>query len=345
MKKIFFSINIFLFPLFAFSQLLSAPVQMDKGLQKIIGEVSKNRTMILPYGDKNLLQQYDDNWKFYNTKNTNENSIKNPRFDSLVGQLDIFFQSDFENKARAKTTVSYVGNSVLFLPHFAIPTSTSKKKKSIEIRCSKFISEKDFTTYSVVFSGIDDCTNCEYTVKRTQNILISVNRDNKIVDKLLIGNVEGNDLGLYRLYFYIDPNKIIHLKDFSSDELEDGFLNYEQYQILPNGSFARYYADDGVVKNNTEQGTANEHKRDGKWIEKKQNYNIDLSNNKNFKDNYTWLEAIYKNGVPVGQWNYYKLLQKYDDKGHAILSSRKKGKLLYIENYSNGVLKKKLFVK
>jgi hypothetical protein len=337
MKKIFFSVNIFLFPLFALSQLLSAPIQMDKGLQKVIGELSKKRTMILPYGDKNLFQQYDDNWKFYNTKNT--------QFDSLVGQLDNFFRSDFENKGRARTTVSYVNNSVLFLPHFLIPTLTSKKKKNIEIGCSKLISEKDFSIYSIVFSGMVDCANCEYTVKRTQNILISVNRDNKIVDKLLIGSVEGNDLGLYRLYFYIDPNKIIHLKDFSSDELEDGFLNYEQYQILPNGSFTRYYTDNGFVKNSNEQGVVHESKRNGKWIEKKQNYNIDLSSNKNFKDNYTWVEATYKNGVPIGQWNYYKLLQKYDDRGYAIVSTRKKGRLLYIENYLNGILKTKVFVK
>ncbi len=345
MKKIFFSINIFLFPLFALCQLLSAPIKMDNGLQKIIEQANKNSLINLPYGDKNLLQQYNNTWKIYNTKNIQDSNIKILQFDSLVGQLDIFFYNDFEDKARVRKTVSYTTNSVLFIPHFAMPAAKSIKAKNIEIRCSKLFSGRDFSTYSIVFSGADDCANCEYIVKRTQNILISVNRDNKIVDKLLIGNIEGNDLGLYRLHFYIDRNKIIHLKDFSSDELEDGFLNYELYQILPNGSFTRYYSVDGFVKNNTEQGMVIERKRDGKWIEKKQNYNIDLSSYKKFKDNYTWLEAIYKNGIPTGQWNYYKLFQKNDDNGHAILSSQKKGKLLYVENYSNGILTKKQFVK
>jgi hypothetical protein len=345
MKKIFFSLCTYLLPLVAFCQLVATPIKIEDGLQRIMSQANKKTALSLPYGDNNLLQQYDNAWKFYNTSKPQNDNSAMLRFDSLIGELDRFFYNDIDFRTRAIGKVSYSNNMFLFAPHFKVRDSVKMHLKKIEIKCAKLFEEKTFTTYSITFSGNIDCNNCEFVVKQTQNILININKDNKILDKLLIGNIEGNDLGRYRLYFYIDTQKIIHLKDFSSDELEDGFLNYEQYQILPNGSFTRYYTADGVVKSNNEQGVVNESKRDGKWIEKKQNYNIDLSNYKNFKDNYTWLEATYKNGIPLGQWNYYKLLQKYDDKGHAIVASRKKGKLLYIENYSNGLLTKKQFIK
>ncbi len=345
MKKLLFFIYPFLLSLTAFSQLLLSPIKMDNSLQEIIQQTNKNTCVTLPYGNKNLLQQYEGTWQFYNTSKTQNGNEKSVKFDSLIGRLDGNFYTDIDNKVRVTGNVSYANNIFLFVPQFRVSDSIKRNDKKVEVKCIKLFSEKAFTTYSITFSGNEDCKNCEFVVKQHQNILINVDKENRVVDKLLIGNIEGNDLGRYRLYFYVDDKKIIHLKDFSSDELEDRHLSYEQYQILPNGIFARYYSADGVVKSNNENGMVNENRRDGKWVEKKQNYNIDLNNYKNFKDNYTWLEANYKNGIPIGQWNYYKLVQMYDDSGYAIVSTRKKGELIYTENYINGKLKKKSFIK
>jgi hypothetical protein len=344
MRKIFFSIYTFLLPMVAFCQLIGAPIKIDNSLQKIIEKANVRIPEGLPYGDKDLLQQYDNTWKFYSTSKTqNNNNTISLKFDSLISKLDRFFYDDIDGKNRTEGTMSYTNNMFLFAPHFKVANIIKTQNKNVQVKCIKLFDNVSFTTYSITFNGNKDCNNCEYVVKQTQNILVNINKENRIIDKLLIGNIEGNDLGRYRLYFYLDGKKTIHLKDFSSDELEDGFLNYEQYQILPNGIFARYYEKDGFVKSNTEQGIVSNNRREGKWIEKKQNENIDLNKSNKYKDNYSYLEAIYKNGIPIGEWKYYKLLQYYNNIGQPIFASRKKGVLVYKEIFENGKLKQRKF--
>ncbi|UHO39651.1 hypothetical protein H5J24_06115 [Chryseobacterium capnotolerans] len=82
------------------------------------------------------------------------------------------------------------------------------------------------------------------------------------------------------------------------------------------------------------------HTKDGKWIEYKSNSSIDIQKYPEFTDPYT-LEAEYKNGLPAGIWTFYKLLQKYNEEtGKPIITTRKKGQLIYTEVHKDGMLKK-----
>ena len=239
MKKLLVIICISYLPLFAVSQFLPTPIKMDNSLQKIIFNANKNAPLNLPYGDKNIFFTYLPTWKNYyiSKKENSKDTTKNFLLDSLVSLLDQFFYADVNNENRIEDSITYLKNQFLFIPNFKPTASKKNYDKNIAIKCIKILSEKSYTLYSIIFSGNQYCNNCEFVVKQTQNVLISINNKNKVIDKLLIGNIEGNDLGRYRMYFYIDEKKIIHLKDFSSDELEDGILQYKKYKILPNGHF------------------------------------------------------------------------------------------------------------
>lgn len=144
--------------------------------------------------------------------------------------------------------------------------------------------------------------------------------------------------------FHIDKNYIISLRDYEFGESPFVLKPIRKYQILPSGKFSRYYDKDGFYKSDEEQGMVKNHHKEGKWIEFKPNSSIDLQKYPEFTDPYTYLEAEYKNGLPVGKWKFYKLLQKYNEEtGEPIIKTRKKGQLIYTETYKNGISEKKEF--
>ena len=143
--------------------------------------------------------------------------------------------------------------------------------------------------------------------------------------------------GGYNKFFYIDENAIIHIKYFMGDEIYTHFTRYLKYKISPQGNFIRYYAQNGMFSSDEERGLVKNHTREGVWIEMRRNEYVSLS--RNFEDSYTYLEAHYKDGLPVGVWRFYKLEREYDEEsGRPVLSSRRKGELLYTETYENGRL-------
>ncbi|MBC8643166.1 hypothetical protein H9W95_00790 [Flavobacterium lindanitolerans] len=64
-------------------------------------------------------------------------------------------------------------------------------------------------------------------------------KDGKVIDKLPVSYLNGSDLGQSARYFYIDSDRIIHLKDFKSDEEGVTFAEYLKYKITPDGKFAK----------------------------------------------------------------------------------------------------------
>lgn len=148
----------------------------------------------------------------------------------------------------------------------------------------------------------------------------------------------------YNTLFNIDRNHIITLQDYEFTESPFTLQPLQKYQLLPSGKFARYYDRDGLYKSDLEQGMVKNHTKEGKWIEYQSNSSIDQQKYPEFTDSYTYLEAEYKNGKPDGTWKFYKLLQNYnEDTGKPILSTRKKGKLIYTEIYKDGALEKREF--
>ena len=63
-----------------------------------------------------------------------------------------------------------------------------------------------------------------------------------------------------------------------------------------------------------------------------------------YSHRYTYLEANYHKGLPIGIWKFYKLDYQEKPDGSADLSSAKKGKLLYTETYKDGELVERKFV-
>ncbi|MGB3104131.1 hypothetical protein [Sphingobacterium siyangense] len=175
--------------------------------------------------------------------------------------------------------------------------------------------------------------------------LISVKNGNPVDVKRIYLYHEG-EMGFtnYTL-FYIDKNFIISLRDYEFNENPFRQKPVYQFQLLRNGVFVRYYAQNGLYKTDEEQGSIKNHHKDGNWIEFKANRYVDLQEYPSFTDSYTYLEARYKGGLPDGKWKCYKLLQEYNEEtGEPIINTRKRGPLVYTELYKNGVLEKREYV-
>ncbi len=179
--------------------------------------------------------------------------------------------------------------------------------------------------------------------RNQENIFLVSLKENSIHESLRIYSNFVGEFGFKdSRFFYIDKDGIINIRDYSQEEGKPQISNIMKYQVTPQGKFIRYYDKDGSFKNEEEQGIVKNHTREGKWVEMKPNYFID---SKNYQDNYTYLEAQCKDGLPIGEWRFYKLEQDYNDNGEPIFSTRKKGELLYTETYKDGELLERKFVK
>ncbi|AZA84387.1 hypothetical protein C1637_05965 [Chryseobacterium lactis] len=216
---------------------------------------------------------------------------------------------------------------------------------------NKNVNEKDriamasdflcFGDYSLYFMA--DYNTIRYAEPFIEKIYLVSTKGGKLIDMKRIYLHHEGEMGFanYTL-FNIDKNYIISLQDYEFSENPFQVKPLQQYQILPSGRFARYFDKNGSYKNEEEQGMVKNHKKEGKWIETKANSSIDLQQYPEFTDPYTYLEAEYKNGLPSGTWKCYKLLQQYNEKtGEPIVNTRKKGRLIYTEMYTDGVLKKR----
>ncbi|MFD2907375.1 hypothetical protein ACFSX9_01365 [Flavobacterium ardleyense] len=193
---------------------------------RAIGENSiqkhqKHKKIVLPYGDKDLLYAFPKEWT----------SGKKAQ-DSIYNKLQFFVFEDENDSLRESINLSYLDAKLYLDTKFVL----SNQKENIEFKTSKLFFSNNFEVFSIIYKGKIDCGNCEFPESQIQNMLVSMS-NNKIIDKLLISSVVGNDLGQSTRYFYIDTEKTIHLKDFNSDEEGTTFLDYSKYKINNNGKF------------------------------------------------------------------------------------------------------------
>ncbi|WP_309609319.1 hypothetical protein [Flavobacterium sp.] len=344
MKKLFYIIILIIF-IFG-NRIYSQKIQNQSD---IIKSLANSTTIKLPYGDKNVLYKFPEKWDI--SRLTKQKKDKqNVDTDSVFNILNAFTYQDLEYSKRKSIVTQYPANKIFLEPDFIISDSVKKFNKNIEFRSLKVLSKTKFSLFSIMFKGDIDCNKCEFVEHQTQNVLLTIGKDNIIKDKLLISYINGSDLGQASRFFVIDTKEIIHQKSFKSDELGVTFTGYEKYQINENGNFIRYYEKNGNFKTDTELGFVKNNKRQGKWIEIKENkylYNWVKSqkDKKDYPDYYTYMEANYKDGLAIGEAKFFKLIQKYDQNGQPILSSRKKGKLIYTETFDNGKIKDRKFLK
>ncbi|UKB82360.1 hypothetical protein LF887_15250 [Chryseobacterium sp. MEBOG06] len=224
----------------------------------------------------------------------------------------------------------------VFLP---FSKNVSEKYDLIKI-ASHHLCYKDYTLYFMaVYNTV------RYADPFIEKIYLVSTKEGKLIDMKRIYLNHQGEMG-YANYtlFNIDKNHIISLQDYEFTESPFTLKPLQKYQILSSGKLARYYDHDGPYKNNEEQGVVKNHSKEGKWTESKPNGYLDLQKYPEFTDPYTYVEAEYKNGLPDGTWKFYKLLQQYNEEtGEPILSTRKKGPLIYTEMYKEGVLEKREF--
>lgn len=237
-----------------------------------------------------------------------------------------------------------IKKNLLLLPEeydVLLPFAENFNEKYDQIKiASQFLCYRNYTIHFVaVFNAI------RYTTPFIEKIYLVSTKDNKPVDMMRIYLHHEGEMGFsnYTL-FNIDKNYIISLQDYEFTEYPFKLKPLNKYQVLHSGKFSRYYDHDGPYKDNEEQGLVKNHLKEGKWIEFKLNSDVDLKKYPEFTDSSTYLEAVYKNGLPTGKWTFYKLLQRYSEEtGEPILNSRKKGQLIYTETYREGMLEKREF--
>lgn len=195
----------------------------------VVKAISDSPQIQLPYGDKDVLYEFPADWTFSKTTVVQ---------DSLYNKLSRFLFEDIENPARNTFKSDYPEAKALLAKEFVPSAEVKNKKAKVEFKSAKVFDEKKIQIISVVYQGKIDCPTCEYPESQTQNVLVSV-KDGKIIDKLPISYSNGSDLGQSTRYFFIDSNKVIHLKDFNSDESGVTFAGYSKYQVSPEGKFIR----------------------------------------------------------------------------------------------------------
>jgi len=264
----------------------------------------------LPIGNKLLLTNFPDKWEF-DPEAPEENKYQNlseslyKYTDSLLYHTDYLIAKDSSNCQMFSANKYYN-----YYDHYTEYNFSRNIKKTISVPVARLAHQNSIK--DVVF---------EIEVNPSGSSFINIKT---LGEK---GNdIDGKNIGyiknVYKLthsgkYFYIDENRIIHVKHFLSIDNQTTKNYAEKFQILSSGKIVRYFDKDiGDYKSESETGKVKNHTQDGKWIE--------IKNNK-YVGEYTYLESNYKEGIPVGVWKFYNSVDKIT----------KGTKLLMIENYSD----------
>ncbi|MWP50363.1 MULTISPECIES: hypothetical protein [unclassified Gilliamella] len=283
-----------------------------------------------PIGDKHVLYPFATHWEHAETENEHSGSEK--AFDELAGNLDK--QSQSEQSYSITLTIENL-KQVFNIPYDIYSDIIDDiLKQEIKVHVEKLANSPHFDLFLLTTESLDlKCNPCEYESKFTLQTIISISAD-KIIDKLVVAYKYGSDIGRSYRFFYYNKEKII-IRELEHDEINSFASEITTYQLSSQGKFIRYYDENGPFQNQEEQGLVQNHTREGLWIEMKPN---------GYSHNNTYLEAEYKNGLPVNIWKFYQLEQQYNELNEPILSTRKKGKLLYTETYKDGELVERKFV-
>lgn len=301
-------------------------VKQKKPLSNIIEEMVVDS---FPIGQKNILS--------FNTPMVIIPNEENQKYLDTVYNIN----SSYNFLKNYKTTQHFnprILNKKYGLKHYDVEINASEIKllDTLTMVTNKLPNKLNF---NIFLSQLNIIPPSEKYGKDVLNIYTYDANQNKIIDGLNIFyniNLSFNrDKALYKnfttgfvnKFFYIENNHIINLLYidyvYKGEGEEYRALRKEQWQIKSNGKFVRFYKKDGFHKNNEEQGEVKNTMREGKWTETKPNGIV---------NKITYLEAEFKEGEPIKEWNYYSF------------KNLKKGKLMYTETYKNGELQKRTFV-
>jgi antitoxin component YwqK of YwqJK toxin-antitoxin module len=283
----------------------------------------------LPLGISDILQNQTDTIQIVKT------------FDNNQLFFDVFFDLFQCDESRTIGYDSLIFKEDYFDPY---PVKNGYTENYAEFFVSsKIVTMNEFSLYFVIQS----VKNWHLTRPRNMSLFLLSVKNGNVIDAKKIFYHEVREMGYtYGRRFYMDGNLLISCRDYSFTEDGIDQMPFNQYKMNSNGKFIHFYPEDKFYHHydtlvalshvDEERGIVQHHTRDGKWIEIKPNVYVGGA---------TYLEADYKEGLPAGKWKFYRLEQQSNDDGFPILSSRRKGKLLYTETYKNGEMIKRKFAK
>ncbi|WP_158975465.1 hypothetical protein [Cellulophaga sp. L1A9] len=164
--------------------------------------------------------------------------------------------------------------------------------------------------------------------RNQENIFLVTLKGNEVISSKRIYSYFLGEFGLRNSrFFYINENNVLYIQDFKQEENIASISNIYKYEISEKGKFIRYYDKNGDYKNEIEEGLVKNNTREGPWVEKKRN---------TYVNDFTYLEAHFEDGKPVGEWSYFALKYKRNSEGQADLATATKSALLYTEMYKDG---------
>ncbi len=190
----------------------------------------------IPFGNSYVLETFPQNILKADVKNNVENVKK---YDSLYNLIDATMYKEALHIDRKTIQLTSKDFNSLFAKHKNGYEKVVKQKKLYKLTYTALNMSTNYSVVSLVSNEDSVCAICEYPVHEIINMLVTLNAKNDIIDTLVIGKLQGSDLGQHNYYYYIDTNKVIHIKQFKSDEEGIELVKYNNYKISENGFFKR----------------------------------------------------------------------------------------------------------
>lgn len=260
-------------------------------------------------------------------------TISLPIGDKSISSFSID-DSLFQNLRKQKDSILFLDKN-LILDSIKIKRNFTPNEEIIMVGIDENPNSYLIENNCVIYSD-EICLKILHTKFFNKTYLMSTQNDS-IVDIKLIHYFHQGEMGFTKgRNFHLNKDGILTLLEYRLTE-DKPYFSISKYLLNKNHYFIPFYEVNGYFNNDEEQGLVQNHTKEGIWIEKKENGYHGF--------NFTYLESEFQQGIPVGTWRYYELMEDYDKNGSPIPKTQKKGDLLYTETYKNGDLKERKFVK
>ncbi|KAA2239259.1 hypothetical protein F0L74_23930 [Chitinophaga agrisoli] len=185
-----------------------------------------------PYGSPILLKQFPQQWH-------NVTPTGTPYYlTTYIDTLSIFTYQDFSTGGRYAVPLKELPRDGVFPPQFLHKLGLKPIGDTASLMIRKITETAGVTIYSAIVLEDIPCPACEYKPQQLINMLFTVS-GNKIISRLVITYINGDDLQRKERYGYIDGQGNIFIKDFFSDELDGHFLKQERWHVTSEGIFGK----------------------------------------------------------------------------------------------------------
>lgn len=205
-----------------------------KSMQQLIASLNIEQIKV-PYGNTVFFDNFPAIWNLPDY-NGNKQMEGDKKVDNKYERLKAFFENDCKSSQRQYVLLDSA-ESIHFANPYLKRFNASVNQQSVGFKIAEIELKRKFRVFSAIYRSAVNCHNCEFPEHTVQNILFTVDTQNKIIDKLLISYSSGGDVGLSERFFYID--KYIWLKDFYYGELQGKFNKSFKFSLNDKGCFIK----------------------------------------------------------------------------------------------------------